>query len=1397
MREVLEKQYTYVPLEPRSDPASTARALDDALTDAVRSDTEFTVIHLLAHGDPAENIDSGLHVVGGDGRRTETLARWVNIAEGRTPPDDDGPAVLLILDLCHSGAVAAGHLRSLVRPQDRRVWVLAACPSDEPAYDGRLSLAVDEVLRGFASGALSLDESMPYIPIDKFCLEVAKHVEEQSAGSVSQTVERPLAALGTDLSHLRFFPNPRYDPDARRNDGGVDPAVFALLDEVADTRHFVTRAHGGNGAFGDLGAPAFTGRGAELLALTHWLEGTGPSLRVVTGVPGVGKSALIGTVVCAAHPALREPTEKVWRQSGGDLPASTDGLAIVHARRRTISDVLGSIASQWKLDSPSQGRSWTTDQLVAALRTRDRPPYLIVDAVDEAERPADLVTAVLLPLAATTRADGSALCRMLVATRREEEALRLIELAGSQGGLTDLDSVPASRLRKDLVRFVCGVLRPLGHGARPWCSLEDAESLGHALADTLLSGPRTWGEFLVAGLYLRVLQERGKPPATTAEAKTLGRNVPRTLDAVLDLDIGLMARPGSHELLAALAWAEGAGIPEDLLAKVAGVRPAPPGENHAAVSELLRAARFYVRRNVDREGTPLYRLFHQGLADRLRERPVLDAATVWERLLSTVRTTDSGRRRWANAEPYLLRHAARHSALAGCLSELLEDSDYLVHADPAPLAAELYRGQRSTYGAVYLTSYGAHHDGPPDQRRDILAIDAVRHQQWRLAGELSRDTRWRIRWTAGRALPTGLLTTLTGHRGGIWDMATLVMHGRHHALTASEDGTARLWDLDSATATLDLNHHGSPVTCVVVGEVDGRHLAVTGCYNGDLTGWDLTTGHLLWTATAHDGPVGSMVGVRYEGVPAAASGGEDHAIHYWELATGRLLSTTRPPEIFGAVWQLSTTIIDGVGESVAACYDGRVVVLTVHGDTVDIPVATVAAMSCHRFLDLGHGTEPVAGDDDGLIWAGPNGGKGIDTHHADAITDLTAVSLGGSRYLLSTGKDGLAQLTATTPGGHGRRVASHTTEITRVAVVPEPSRTRILTASAGGTVRVSDAEAREVWQSRPGHTHAIKGLMVLADGRPVSCSEDGTIALWSADAQERQTIFLVTLNGYRVLDRPTGIAVLGEGAAPLIVAAGALAGIAVWDTSTEEPRLEERVLGDGCGVSAVVTVTVDGVLYVIYASDNRGVVICSARHTEWMSQPSWDVAGSSWSDAGDRVLLTSAMGATCLAASPTHVVAGYDSGHVRSASLLGPPSPHLVTDHPTPVHTVAIADIDEQPYAISGDDQGNVRVTALDATRKFSLTGHTRAVFATTPVLLDGRPHLLTGGLDRTLRLWDLRSGGQLDVFWFPDTVFAIAVAPDGSLYVGVGPDIIHMAPDDQHLSLRPYPAPDQGNTAP
>ena len=74
------------------------------------------------------------------------------------------------------------------------------------------------------------------------------------------------------------------------------------------------------------------------------------------------------------------------------------------------------------------------------------------------------------------------------------------------------------------------------------------------------------------------------------------------------------------------------------------------------------------------------------------------------------------------------------------------------------------------------------------------------------------------------------------------------------------------------------------------------------------------------------------------------------------------------------------------------------------------------------------------------------------------------------------------------------------------------------------------------------------------------------------------------------------------------------------------------------------------------------------------------------------------------------------------------------------MRAVAVAELDGRPVAISGSDDGTVRVWDLATGTPIGapLTGHTSYVRAVAAAELDGRPVAISGSSDQTVRLWDL-----------------------------------------------------------
>ncbi len=177
------------------------------------------------------------------------------------------------------------------------------------------------------------------------------------------------------------------------------------------------------------------------------------------------------------------------------------------------------------------------------------------------------------------------------------------------------------------------------------------------------------------------------------------------------------------------------------------------------------------------------------------------ALTVYEGLLQSVPPAGGGRRAWHVADPYLLRHAAQHARDADRVDELLQDPEFLIHGDPEAVN-DVLAAARTPSGllaaAVYRASYGAHRDLRPEQRRQILALDAARFGATEFSNELARWADWQPVWATGGQVSAELTATLTGHVGPVTGVATAILEGRPVAITTSGDRTARVWDLATA-----------------------------------------------------------------------------------------------------------------------------------------------------------------------------------------------------------------------------------------------------------------------------------------------------------------------------------------------------------------------------------------------------------------------------------------------------------------------------------------------------------------------------------------------------------------------------------------------------------------------
>ena len=92
---------------------------------------------------------------------------------------------------------------------------------------------------------------------------------------------------------------------------------------------------------------------------------------------------------------------------------------------------------------------------------------------------------------------------------------------------------------------------------------------------------------------------------------------------------------------------------------------------------------------------------------------------------------------------------------------------------------------------------------------------------------------------------------------------------------------------------------------------------------------------------------------------------------------------------------------------------------------------------------------------------------------------------------------------------------------------------------------------------------------------------------------------------------------------------------------------------------------------------------------------------------------------------------------------MGDPLGDPFTGHDSTVRAVAVTELDGRPVVITGSDDRTVRVWDLATGTPVShpFTGHRDWVRAVAVTELDGRPVVITGSDDRTVRVWDLATG--------------------------------------------------------
>ena len=1258
------------------------------------------VVHVLSHGHAGT---SGVYVVGADGKWAPStwVASWVASIE-----DDPGqrPHTLFVIDTCYSGQAARlGWLP--VATEHSRAWVIAASEPDAPAFNGRLTRAVTTVLKKLSSGELDFSPST-YIPF----VHLVDHVRREviRLGGQSQYV------TGTPVDGLFEPPllvNPRHAPpgSSRVALAEVDPLAgpFGDLDTALDPAHFLERAAGHRDADVTEAVGCFTGRTGQIQQLTASLNGDYPAgLTVITGGAGSGKSALLGVMVCALHPRLREPTRHLWQHIPAPQSAWTGPLAAIHLRERTVEEATAALIRQ--LHIPLAPES-TPREVIDAVAALPYPPLIIFDALDEAAGQDGVHQQLLRPLTAAARPDGTQAAHLWIGTRPWRQFNDLLDDARDRDQLIDLDTVSADQLRTELSYYVDDLLtHTAAYQDRSF--LQARRSLATGIANALTApGRGRGGEFLIAALYAHWLLRRTTPPGAPADLSALLDQIPADVPAVLNLDLSTREdQPWLTALLVTLAHAHGAGMPATVLRRAAAAFH--PHAESAEITvpgfdRLLRQVRFYLRSTPDSDGTSLYRLFHQSLVDHLND-PDADLSPLVDRILATVPADAHGRPQPEAAEPYIQRHWIQHAADAGRI-------DLLVHEPPATLLLPLNAAARTRQGrlgaAIYRQSAHLPEFDTIDSRRQLLAFDAARYKAHDLARRLtiampSSPLRLIPVWATGGATTPWMRALINGHKGTVSAVAVGQADGRAIIASGSYDQTVRVWDAVTGSPIGDpLTGHAGWVTSLAVGQADGRAIIVSGSNDRTVRVWDAVTGSPIGDPlTGHSGLVSAVAVGQADGRAIIASGSNDRTVRVWDAVTGSPIGDP-------LTGHTGTASAVAVGQA-----DGRAIIASgSHDQTVRVWDAVTGS-------PIG---DPLTG-------------------HAGWVNSLAVGQADGRAIIASGSHDQTVRVwDAVTGSPIGDPLTGHTGTVNAVAVGQADGRTIIASGSYDRTVRVWDAvTGSPIGDPLTGHTGTASAVAVgQADGRTIiaSGSYDRTVRVW--DAVTGSPIG-EPLTGHA--DWVTSLAV-GQADGRTIIASGSNdRTVRVWDAVTGSP-IGEPLTGHTDWVTSLAVGQADGRTIIASGSHDRTVRVWDAvtgspigepltGHTDW-------VTSLAVGQADGRTIIASG--------SHDQTVRVWDA-------VTGSPIGDTLTGHTGAVNAVAVGQADGRTIIASGSHDQTVRVwdAVTGSPIGDTLTGHTGAVNAVAVGQADGRTIIASGSHDRTVRLWHItfrrRRLRELATYW-------------------------------------------------
>jgi len=506
--------------------------------------------------------------------------------------------------------------------------------------------------------------------------------------------------------------------------------------------------------------------------------------------------------------------------------------------------------------------------------------------------------------------------------------------------------------------------------------------------------------------------------------------------------------------------------------------------------------------------------------------------------------------------------------------------------------------------------------------------------------------------------------------------------------------------------------------------------------------WDMETGKSLRTLPGH---IGWVVSVMFspDGKQLASSS-LDNTVKLWDVNTGGELGDLSGHSKFV--------------KSVAFSPDGRLIASGSYDQTIKLWDAGTRR-ELRTLAGHSNGVEVVAFSPDGQLLASGSG-------------DMTV-----KLWNVETGRE-LGTLTG------------HSNGVTAIAFSPDGQ--LLASGSLDTTVKLWNVETGREVRSLAGHSNLIWSIAFAPDGKLLaSGSRDSTIKLWDPK----------TGKDLRTLAGDPDDAVFGVAFSPdgkRLAAAKLIPTIHLWDVATGK---ELRALIGHSSPHFSTTLSADGKLIASWGEDNKihlwnmeagkEFVILSGHSNlvrsvafspdgKLLASGGFDKTIKLWDVQAGKELRTMkghAAEVYVVVFSPDGKLIASGSGdttiklwNVETGRELEP----LTTNFSEDVRSVVFSPNWKQIAAIGRSDSTIYLWDSKRGRKPVALTGHSREVraIAFSP---DGKL-LASGGVDKTIKLWNVETGRDFRTFKHSGYVFSVAFSPDGKqLAAGSADSIIKL----------------------